>query len=306
MKNYRTVQIPEKAKVFHFDLTTRCNLSCPMCPREIAKLTKKEDFDINLLGRIPIEETTSILLCGRTGDPSLYPQLFKFIEVCKRRAPKSRIDISTNGATKDAKWWSDLANLLKGYPHNVIFCLDGLDDTLEKYRKGSNFNKVIENAVSFINNGGHSTWKYVVFKHNEHQLEEAKEYSKTLGFESFIPIFSYHYGDDFLKPDKFSNIETKYERNANESTYIHCRMEKLGEFFISYNGYVLPCCHINPSREDGFFNNIEKMNLKDHTFQEIRNLDYFKRLSIKILFYPLCNNFCRTRIDRWANTKIDL
>jgi MoaA/NifB/PqqE/SkfB family radical SAM enzyme len=305
MNKYRMVQIPEKAKVFHFDLTTRCNLHCPMCPRVTAKLKVKSDFDLDLLSKVPIEDTESILLCGRTGDPSLYPKLFEFIRACKKRAPNTKINISTNGCAQDREWWKKLAELLKDIKHSVIFCIDGLGDKLEIYRKGANYYKVIQNATSFINNGGHAVWKFVTFKHNEHQLEEARELSNIIGFKEFIPIFSFHYEEGYEKPPKYSDLETKYERCDSDNTYIHCRMEKLGEFFITYDGYVIPCCHINPAREDGFFDNIDKLNLKDFSFEEMIRKNYFKKISIKVLFYPLCNNFCRTRIDRWANTRID-
>lgn len=306
MNKFRMVQIPNKAKVFHFDLTTRCNLKCPMCPRVTAKLKVKKDFDVDLLNNVPIEEAESLLLCGRTGDPIMYPELFTFLEICKQRAPNTRIDISTNGAARNGWWWEALAETLQDINHNVIFCIDGLRDKLSIYRKGANYNRLIKNADTFIKSGGHATWKFVAFEHNEHQLDEALEISKSMGFKEFIPIFSFHYGEGFNKPTRFLELETKYERANTKGTYIHCRMEKIGEFFITYDGYVISCCHINPAREDGFFDNMEKMNLKDHTFNEIRESNYFKKLGIKILFYPLCNNFCRTRIDRWANTRLNV
>jgi MoaA/NifB/PqqE/SkfB family radical SAM enzyme len=305
MKQYRQVKIPEKAKVFHFDLTTRCNLHCPMCPRVTSKLNVKSDFDLDLLSKVPIEETESILLCGRTGDPTLYPKLFELIKICKERAPNTRIDISTNGCAHDVAWWRKLAEALKGIKHSVIFCIDGLGDKLPIYRKGANYEKVILNATSFIYNGGDAVWKFIAFKHNEHQLGEARDIANVIGFREFIPIFSFHYGEGYEKPPKYKDFETKYEKCDSDDTYIHCRMEKIGEFFITYEGYVIPCCHMVPSKEDAFFDNIDKLNLRDYSIEEMRSNNYFKQLSIKILFHPLCNTFCRTAIDKWASTRID-
>ena len=48
------------------------------------------------------------------------------------------------------------------------------------------FNKVIENAKSYIDAGGRAQWNFIVFKHNEHQVEEAKELSKQLGFYNIL------------------------------------------------------------------------------------------------------------------------
>ena len=38
---------------------------------------------------------------------------------------------------------------------------------------------------SFINAGGSIPWEYLVFKHNQHQVEDAKKLAKELGFQEF-------------------------------------------------------------------------------------------------------------------------
>jgi hypothetical protein len=43
------------------------------------------------------------------------------------------------------------------------------------------------NVQAFINAGGRAEWDYLIFKHNEHQIDEAKDLSKKLGFYSFVP-----------------------------------------------------------------------------------------------------------------------
>lgn len=43
------------------------------------------------------------------------------------------------------------------------------------------------NAKAFIDAGGRAEWDYLIFKHNEHQVDEAKELSNKMGFHSFVP-----------------------------------------------------------------------------------------------------------------------
>ena len=48
----------------------------------------------------------------------------------------------------------------------------------------------MRNAQYFIEAGGRATWKMIRFKHNEHQIEQAKQLSQTLGFVDFIVVES--------------------------------------------------------------------------------------------------------------------
>ena len=47
------------------------------------------------------------------------------------------------------------------------------------------FSKIIKNATAFISNGGHAEWAFLKFKHNEHQVETARQLSVELGFKKF-------------------------------------------------------------------------------------------------------------------------
>jgi hypothetical protein len=47
------------------------------------------------------------------------------------------------------------------------------------------FKKIMQNAEAFIQAGGRARWDYIVFAHNEHQVEEAEALSKSMGFEKF-------------------------------------------------------------------------------------------------------------------------
>jgi sulfatase maturation enzyme AslB (radical SAM superfamily) len=91
--------------------------------------------------------------------------------------------MNTNGSARQEDWWIELASVLgKGY---VIFSIDGLEDTNHLYRKGTNFERIIKNAKAFIDAGGRAVWEYIVFAHNEHQVEEARNLADELGFEKF-------------------------------------------------------------------------------------------------------------------------
>lgn len=80
-----------------------------------------------------------------------------------------------------ADWWSRIAPLLG----ECVFAIGGLQDTHSLYRRGTDFKTVLRNAQAFIRAGGTATWAFVIFKHNEHQVEEARRLSREMGFLSF-------------------------------------------------------------------------------------------------------------------------
>jgi sulfatase maturation enzyme AslB (radical SAM superfamily) len=94
------------------------------------------------------------------------------------------LSLHTNGSAKTVDWWTNLAQVLgsKGY---VVFSVDGLADTNHLYRQNTVFSKIMANAQAFIDAGGRARWDYIVFAHNEHQVEEAEELSKKMKFEKF-------------------------------------------------------------------------------------------------------------------------
>ena len=59
-----------------------------------------------------------------------------------------------------------------GVNGRVDFNIDGLQDTNHVYRKNTNFEKIIDNASAYIRMGGIAEWNYIVFKHNQHQIDK--------------------------------------------------------------------------------------------------------------------------------------
>ena len=54
------------------------------------------------------------------------------------------------------------------------------------YRRRTDWKTVMRSAESFIEAGGHAEWDFLVFRHNEHQVEEARELAANMGFKNFF------------------------------------------------------------------------------------------------------------------------
>lgn len=181
----------EDIKGVHLEVTTKCNSNCPMCSRNAfgvvckkLQLTELTLMDCKrIFSSAFLNQLKNISMCGAYGDPALAHELLEIIKYMRHNNPNIRIDIYTNGGIRSAYWWEKLAQIIGN--GKVVFGIDGLEDTNHIYRRGTIFSLIIRNASAFIHAGGQAQWDFIVFKHNEHQVEQARELSKKIGFKDF-------------------------------------------------------------------------------------------------------------------------
>jgi len=177
----------------HLEMTEACNASCPMCARnlnggEVSPLLHGAELGIADIKHIfPVEfikQLNRLYMCGNYGDPAVAADTLEAFAYFREHNSSLNLSMHTNGSMKKPEWWAKLAGVIgkKGY---VIFGVDGLEDTNHLYRQGTVWTKIMENAQAFIDAGGRARWDYIVFAHNEHQVEEAQTLATKMGFEKF-------------------------------------------------------------------------------------------------------------------------
>jgi MoaA/NifB/PqqE/SkfB family radical SAM enzyme len=215
-----------------------------------------------------IKQLKSIPLCGNFGDPLLNKDMLDIVDYIAQANPAIRMDIHTNGSLRSRAWWSKLA-VVAPKDHCVQFGIDGLSDTHSIYRIGTNFEKIIESARAFILAGGKARWNFITFKHNEHQIEEARQMAKDLGFESFQekqtsrfignPWFDVHdrngntiYRLENVTEQRLVFIDKKTVESYKElvkGSKIDCEVEKTKQVYIDAQGYLWPCCFVGGTKD---------------------------------------------------------
>ena len=204
------------------EITNRCQASCPMCARNVRGGFPNENLftaEWTLEGYKKVftaevlHSLRQIIFAGCYGDPMLNNDLIEMIIYTRSLSKNVQIDIQTNASARSESWWIKLAETLEGN-HTVIFALDGLHDTHSLHRIGTSFDKIIDNAKSFIKAGGTAEWQFIMFKHNEHQIDMAKEMANTLGFKKFklIDTNRFIFGDKFDVYDRNNSITHTLER----------------------------------------------------------------------------------------------
>jgi len=235
-------------------------------------------LNVNVIKKLPIEKMRNlktVSFCGNFGDSLMHPDLNEVINFFQNQ----QIAISTNASLRSRQWWSDL-----GEKENVsvTFCIDGIGKTHELYRRNTSYDKIIENAKAFIDAGGTANWQFIVFRHNEHQINQAKKLSKKLGFKTINFIYSDRF-DTNNKWKVYDNNEYLYdlEKSSHQTTLreslnalegekywkllnknkgaISCVWSEKRKLYIHSDGTVYPCCMLG-SIQSG--KNIEKLLLK--------------------------------------------
>jgi len=241
----------------HFEPTTRCNAWCPSCPRnkDGFGLTNfvLEDLNPNRLSEV-IEEynITQAQMCGNLGDPCAAKNIDKQLETLTKL---DRLQIHTNGSLRKPEWWAELA---KKFSHiqqfDVWFAIDGIGDTHSYYRQGTSYDRIIENAQTFIDAGGSAHWQFIPFAHNEHQITDCIRLSQKMGFKKFefLRNARYHTNNFHYRTGERLDImpwsqDKKFNRIHKTKDYVepkNCMHLDIPSLFLSASGVISPCCYM--------------------------------------------------------------
>lgn len=269
---------PSDIKWLQVENTTRCNLWCPACARNVDGYTLipelvLEDLDTERFKEILLlfPNLETIQFSGTYGDTIAAQNVLEHIELAKQFCKK--IQIHTHGGIRNAVWWKEFAGILGDIDHDVWFALDGLKGTHEIYRQGSNFDKVLENAQSFIKHGGSATWQFIPWAHNEHQIKDCLRLSQQLGFKKFKLVTSvrkefqgkhYRTGQtvEFF-PWSRDNAVNKYNKSmAKHVQTSDCMHLSQPSVYINADGDLSHCCFYNTARSVKNFKDLNNMALE--------------------------------------------
>jgi MoaA/NifB/PqqE/SkfB family radical SAM enzyme len=305
-----------EVKQVQVGITTRCNSHCRFCFREELlrssngheMLFKDNPYDLSFdtFKRIFLDtKLTDVQFCGNKGDAIFHPEFHKILDYTIDQGVF--ISLATNGSAFSENWWKELGKRMKG---EVTFAIDGLKDTHGIYR-GTSFDKVYRNMLAYIEGGGRARWQYIVFKHNEHHLKEAKEISKKIGCHKFITVISRYYDDVMQRPstektkrELFTERNDRFDNYPNIKKYISgfdCGWIKLRRVYISSRGTMYPCCYISCNTHDWYtdpkymeLRGLKKpeYNIANNTLNNIIKLPWFKKIYDGIDKCDICKLHC--------------
>ena len=333
---------------YQLEITTYCNAACPQCPRN--------DLGVGLNKRMPLchldrqvinQRFTSelcnrlrqVFFCGSYGDPIMHPDFLDILRDFRKKNPTLWLYFHTNGGAHTPEYWAEIAHIMNGYGQ-IDFGIDGLEQTLGFYRRNVQYSKVIENAQAFINAGGRAQWNFIVFGHNEHEVEQVKKIGKDMGFFNVLirktgrflnhrtmeemPIWPVNNGfaiepptnpeyrnqSMLFLPDlkkQYSNIKEYFD-----TTEIHCDALLGKKLAITAEGLLLPCNFFTHNLYDRRFyesgvlpesNELSTVDGKNQVraFLESYGLDNFN-INLHSIEDILKNPMWKELVNSWNNT----
>jgi MoaA/NifB/PqqE/SkfB family radical SAM enzyme len=172
------------------ELTSFCELACPVCPTGIGELRRSASaMDPDLFDEIMREAGPYLLTLSlwAWGEPLLYKSLGRVLETAGRYPVVTLL--STNGQSLNTARVQDA--LRQHPPDYLIVAVDGLtDETNSVYRRGARLAPALEGV------GALARWKqqsgarrpvlvcrFLAMRHNEHELAALGGFAAAAGFD---------------------------------------------------------------------------------------------------------------------------
>jgi sulfatase maturation enzyme AslB (radical SAM superfamily) len=191
-----------------------------------------------------------MFMCGVYGDPAAGRHTQAIYQYFRSVNPTITLGMNTNGALQNRSWWYDIGRLFNQSRDYVVFSIDGLADTNHIYRRNVDWTKLMNNIRGYISAGGSAHWDMLVYKYNEHQVDECERLARDIGFTWFRAKVSKRGSlDSRLQP------ATGWQPPVVAQGPINCHALTESSAYIDAQGRMNPCCWlagVNHIPEDQF------------------------------------------------------
>jgi radical SAM protein with 4Fe4S-binding SPASM domain len=234
--------------------TTSCNLRCPECPSGLRQFSRNTGMlTLELYKKIvdQLKDHLIYMILYFQGEPYLNPQFFEFVKYAKQNKIYSAT--STNGhylTDENAK------KTIEAGLNRLIISLDGIgQEEYSTYRLGGRYDKVVEGIKNMVrlkkemnSSTPHIIVQFIVFRSNEHQLDQVKKLCKEWGVDELqiktAQINDYKNGNPLIPTlNKYSRYR-KLPDNTYEfkNTLPNKCYRMWSSCVITWDGLTVPCC----------------------------------------------------------------
>jgi radical SAM protein with 4Fe4S-binding SPASM domain len=257
-------RVPAGPLTVAIESTAKCNLFCPMCPRENFYFPPR-DMDLALFKKI-IDEAKDYLEFAvpyGVGEPLLNPDIYDMVAYCREKGVATGLSTNATTLTESAS-----RKLIEAGLDYIIFAFDGATrETFEKYRKGADFDKVRDNIMGFLRVkralGSRIFCILQVVKLRENREE----------IPALIRMWRVDGMDEVrIKKDEVHNEGSAIPGDSTTRPRLNhpCYLLWRGPMYIHYDGTVFPCCYIYPDEPIG--------NVRKNSLTEIWNSEKMMQL----------------------------
>ncbi|VVB83572.1 Coenzyme PQQ synthesis protein E [uncultured archaeon] len=255
-KRLKLTQIWGFPSTLMIEPTNICNLKCPLCPTGAGLIKREKGFLTFSNFKKVIDESFPYIFHLRLwnwGEPLLNKEIFKMISYAKKK--NLFVNLSTNSNFLDKEISQKI--ILSGLDE-LIISLDGAsEETYKTYRKGGDFNKVINSIRFLISERKRLNCKvpyvklqFIIMKSNENEIAKIKYLAKNLDVDELsfktVGIMDYFSKENIKKYIPTNKKYSRYLLNSGE--VVSKEKVKNGcdflwnEAVVNWDGSMVPCC----------------------------------------------------------------
>ncbi|MBI4569312.1 MAG: SPASM domain-containing protein [Planctomycetes bacterium] len=268
-----------------------CNLACPLCPTGQAdNPSPKGMLTFENFQRILDQAWRDAVLVRlyNWGEPLLNKDLMKMLAYAGAKRVEVRLSLNLNILKP-----GQADEIMRHRIEKVFVSCDGTtQETYERYRVGGKIDKVFENMRELAaakkrrrNHTAKVIWLFHIFRHNQHQVEEARRMARDLGVILRVQLARTDMGREI-----FETADQAKERDGHWLPTVAdynifapqnaprsdppCK-SPWRETVFNWDGGVLPCCSVPDSRfalgnaVNGSFNDVWNGEKYQHARREI-------------------------------------
>ncbi len=256
-------RVPALPVEYIVETTAKCNLYCPMCPRETHK-QPKEDMTDEIFERLVQDSqgTAEHMMLIGLGEPLMDRKIFDRIEYCERHGVATLL--STNGTLLDEE---AAAKLLESPLAHLTLSFDGASkESFEHYRKGGPVRKGPRQLRAVRADETGAGARVQIVAQMVRMAGNAHEVDAFRGFWGSIPGI-----DEVRIKEDETNLVTPETRKA-AGKMRRCHYLWRGAMYVKHDGRVYPCC------QSYALDGSPAGDLREQPLQEIFNSPEMQRL----------------------------
>jgi MoaA/NifB/PqqE/SkfB family radical SAM enzyme len=198
--------------------TTSCNLRCPQCPSGLREFSRPTGMLKPQLFNDTIDQLSpqlSYLTMYFQGEPFLNKNFLPMVAYANKKNIYTATSSNAHYFTEENARKTVESGLSK-----VIISIDGIsDETYKKYRIGGVLNKVLSGTKELVkqkklakSSTPHIVWQFIVFGHNEHELEDVKKMAHDFDVDELAiktaQIYDFGVSEDLIpKNEEYSRYK---------------------------------------------------------------------------------------------------
>lgn len=175
--------------------TNICHLACPLCFVGRGNVGRKKQYmSIDVYKHI-IDELGPYVFHAflyHQGEPLFHKRIIEFISYAHNANIATTICTNLSFPLDDVL----IEDIIRSGLDTIVISIDGTNsETYRQYRVGGDYDKVLYNLSKFVEmkkqlkaDTPHIEWQFIVMKHNEHQIEQAKRLAEQVGVDSIVFI----------------------------------------------------------------------------------------------------------------------